>query len=162
MVLQELLSAHPALSPLASTLASTGCPAPHVCHAWVCREGLLTVSSGQYPMAVVNREHLSACTVPWEPPAHSFACTLHPTRDAGQQLVLQSSAPGEHPTMHRGLNCSFLISAHPRNKNVEKLCFSFPSSIFALGWEWDFDLRNNKPNNGKCVTIDLQLAEGAG
>lgn len=45
---------------------------------------------------------------------------------------------------------------------MEKLSFSFPSSIFASGWEWDFDLRNNKPNNRQCVTPDPQLAEGAG
>lgn len=45
---------------------------------------------------------------------------------------------------------------------MDKLSFPFPSSICALGWEWDFDLRNNKPNNRECVTIDLQLAEEAG
>lgn len=38
----------------------------------------------------------------------------------------------------------------------------FPPIIFALGWEQDFHLMNNKPNKGECVTIDLPLAQEAG
>lgn len=39
---------------------------------------------------------------------------------------------------------------------------SFSPVIFALGWECDLDLRNNKPNNREYVIIDLPLAEEAG
>lgn len=161
MVLQELLSAHPALSPLASTLASTGCPAPHICHAWVCTEGVLTFSSGQCPVAVGNRAALVSLPNPTGASGsflHVYSPPHHGCWAAAGAAVLSTMGTTLY---YRGLNNSFSISAHPKDKSLEKLSFSFPFSILALRWEWDFGLRNNKPNNRQCVTTDPQLAEGA-
>lgn len=64
---------------------------------------------------------------------------------------------------YRGLNSPFTISLLPRETKAWRNYPSpFPPVIFAAGWEWDFDPRNNKCNNGECVTIDLPLAEEAG
>lgn len=119
-------------------------PCPH----WPAQAVLLPTSAmpgfsekdcSRFPLASTpwqwwTGQHLCLCRVPWEPPAHSFVCTHHPTMDAGQQLVLQSSALWEHHIiLQRVKQLFFNLSSPKEQKHGEIILLLFQHSCFGIG-----------------------------